>query len=200
MAGVDHRFKCFVLEGGNLGMTYHLRFTTHPALFAQLKSVPPKALRALLAQVAPFDNRHYIGHAAPAALLFQSATFDHGVSRQELLDSFNAAGKPKEIRWYESGHEMSSDPAAVKDRVEFLARQLGVPSPVPLVLKDMLIAKERPSPSRLGSEGAGQRTQFPRSVAGARQDPARLNAASSAARNCPVHPLQASDTPELAHV
>jgi hypothetical protein len=94
----------------------------------------------MLALIAPFDTVHYIGHAAPASLLFQSARFDIGVTEQESLDFFNAASQPKQIRWYESGHEMGNDPSVVKDRVEFLSKQLSFPSALPLLLKEMGLA------------------------------------------------------------
>jgi cephalosporin-C deacetylase-like acetyl esterase len=139
VAGIDHRFKCFVIEGGLLGYTYHLRFTNHPIMKKYMKEMPAKESQELLSSVAPFDAVHYINHNT-TSLLFQSARFDVGVSEQDSIDFFNAAGGAKEIRWYESGHEMGNDPAAVKDRVEFLSHELAFPSPVPLLLKDMGVA------------------------------------------------------------
>lgn len=136
VAGTDHRFKCFVIEGGLLGFTYHFRFTNHPNVRILRKTMPTKEYQELLDSVAPFDAVHYIGHAT-VPLFFQSALFDVGVSEQESLNLFNAAGGRKEIRWYETGHEMGNDPAAVKDRIDFLSRELAFPSPVPMLLKDM---------------------------------------------------------------
>jgi len=147
VAGIDHRFKCFVIEGGTLGMTYHLRFTSHPWGASQRNAMPPETFQEMLAAIAPFDAVHYIGHAT-VPLLFQSARFDVGVSEQESLDFLNAASGPKEIRWYESGHEMGNDPAVVKDRVEFLSRELGFPSLVPLLLKDMGLVRGEGRPTR----------------------------------------------------
>ena len=102
--------------------------------------MPTKGYQELLNSVAPFDAVHYIGHAK-APLFFQSALFDVGVTEQESLDFFNSAGGPKEIRWYETGHEMGNDPAAVKDRIDFLSRELGFTSPVTMLLKDMGIVE-----------------------------------------------------------
>jgi cephalosporin-C deacetylase-like acetyl esterase len=147
VAGVDDRFKCFVIEGGTLGMSYHLRFTTHPVTASWRDAMPPAKRQEMLAAIAPFDAVHYIGHAT-APLLFQSARFDVGVSEQESLDLFETASGPKEIRWYESGHEMGNDPAVVKDRLEFLSRQLGCPSLVPLLLKDMGLPRGQGRPTR----------------------------------------------------
>lgn len=136
VAGIDHRFKCFVIEGGLLGFTHHFRFTNHPNMRILRKTMPTKEYQELLNSVAPFDAVHYIGHTT-APLFFQSALFDVGVTEQESLEFFNVAGGPKEIRWYETGHEMGNDPAVVKDRIEFLSRELAFPSPVPMLLKDM---------------------------------------------------------------
>ena len=140
VAGIDHRFKCFVIEGGVLGSTYHFRFTNHPIDRNARKYMPTKEYQGLLNSIAPFDNVHYIGHAT-APLFFQSALFDVGVTEQASLDFFNAAGGRKEIRWYETSHEMGNDPAVVKDRIDFLSRELAFPSPVPMLLKDMRVVE-----------------------------------------------------------
>jgi hypothetical protein len=43
---------------------------------------------------------------------------------------------------------MGYDPAVVKDRVEFLSRELGFPSLVPLLLKDMGLVRGESRPTR----------------------------------------------------
>lgn len=136
VAGIDHRFRCFVIEGGLLGYTYHLRFTNHPIMKNYVKEMPEEKFQELLESAAPYDAVHYLSHNT-TPLLFQSARFDVGVSWQESVDFFNAAGGQKEIKFYETGHEMGNDPAVLKDRVDFLSRELGFPSPVPVLLKDM---------------------------------------------------------------
>jgi len=80
-------------------------------------------LEDFLKTIAPVDAVHYIGHAAPTALLFQSARFDPGVSEQESLDFFNAGSEPKQLRWYDTAHDVT-DIAAISDRARFLAEEM----------------------------------------------------------------------------
>ncbi len=126
VAGVDHRFRCFVFEAGLSGMTFHLRFSPHPEIRRIRESTSADQFQSLLAGIAPYDAVHYLGHAAPAALLFQAARFDLGVSDKDYLDFFAAASEPKQLKWYDTGHEMGYDPAVRKDQMDFLTQQLGL--------------------------------------------------------------------------
>jgi len=38
---------------------------------------------------------------------------------------YEAAGKPKEVRWYSTGHELN-DPAALQVRARWIAKHLGL--------------------------------------------------------------------------
>ncbi len=78
----------------------------------------------------------FIADAAPTPLLFQSARFDIGVSVAESETFFAAAGEPKELRWYDTGHE-ANDPAVYADRARFLAEHLDLPA-LPEILANRL--------------------------------------------------------------
>jgi hypothetical protein len=64
-----------------------------------------------------------VGHAPPIPKLFQSARYDPGVPLKDAEDLFNAASQPRELRWYETGHDVD-DPGAISDRFRFLAKTL----------------------------------------------------------------------------
>ncbi len=69
-----------------------------------------------------------ITRAKPANMLFQFANSDEHITRAEAMAFYDAAGQPKEIKWYEAKHELKVD-AARSDRREWLTRQLGLVQP-----------------------------------------------------------------------
>ena len=56
-------------------------------------------------------------------MLFQFARYERNFDQPAMESYYEAAGKPKEIKWYSTGHELN-DPAALKDRAEWLAKEL----------------------------------------------------------------------------
>jgi dienelactone hydrolase len=119
---IDDRFRAAVFESGLLGMGVHI--ATSPGSWAvgvrkELGDQLPHYLEVL----SVVDDKNYIGHAQPIPKLFQSARYDPGVPPKDSEDFFNAASQPKELKWYETGHEVD-DPAAISDRVRFLTRTL----------------------------------------------------------------------------
>jgi uncharacterized protein len=65
---------------------------------------------------------HYVGHAAPAALLLQNALRDATFTEQDANDLYQAASDPKVIRWYDADHNLNDQ--ARRDRDEWLLQQL----------------------------------------------------------------------------
>jgi uncharacterized protein len=121
---VDKRFKAAVFESASEGFTYHICTSSHPfavGIRQQLKD----RLSDYISVLAPLDAIHYVGHEAPTALLFQSARLDQGVPESDAKAFFDAASEPKQLIWYDAGHEMNL-PAVSKDRNEFLRRELGI--------------------------------------------------------------------------
>jgi cephalosporin-C deacetylase-like acetyl esterase len=124
LAGTDHRFRTFVLICGLEGFVRHYSMSQHPAI-ASMRSRAPKAdFEKLLAAMAPIDAKNFIGKAT-APLLFQAARFDPGVSESDTQDYFAMAPQPKELKWYDSGHDLN-DPQAFADRQAWLRKQLGL--------------------------------------------------------------------------
>ena len=76
--------------------------------------------------LVPFDGIHYVGHAAPASLLFQLANQDEYVSRETALLYYEAASKPKQSKWYDTSHYFQHEEAH-QDRLEWLSTELNLP-------------------------------------------------------------------------
>ena len=123
LAGVETRFKTYVLDVGMEGFVRHYRES--PVMAGMRASLGPQRMERMLAAVGPLDNIHYIAKAT-APMLFQAARYDLGVPEQHTYDFFAAAGSPqKELRWYDSGHNLN-DPQAYADRVAWLKKYLKI--------------------------------------------------------------------------
>ena len=73
--------------------------------------------------ISVVDAKNYIGHAPAIPKLFQSAWYDPGVPHKDAQEFFDAATGPKELKWYDTGHDID-DIAALADRARFLGRSL----------------------------------------------------------------------------
>jgi dienelactone hydrolase len=73
-------------------------------------------------QFRSIDTVHFAPELSPASVLLQGGERDRIVPRKELEALYAAASEPKELRWYDSGHEMN--PKAGRDRVAWLSREL----------------------------------------------------------------------------
>jgi hypothetical protein len=72
--------------------------------------------------LAPLDAVHWIGHAAPAKLLFQFAHRDEYISYVDAAAYLQAASAPKEVKWYDTDHYFNQE--ARKDRDDWLTAVL----------------------------------------------------------------------------
>lgn len=120
LAGVEKRIKAYAFMAGGPSLTAFLR--KREASFRATMSA--EDFQHYLYLMAPLDSILYIGHAAPAALLFQFGRQDRAVPPENALRLFNAASEPKSIRWYEAGHGLNTQ--ARVDRERWICEQLGV--------------------------------------------------------------------------
>ena len=94
---------------------------------------PPKAApRPAAAKATEGDPIHYVGHVAPAALLLQFARFDVFIDERQALQYAAAGSQPKQVRWYDTGHDLFSADA-VADRLEWLGLRLRLQPVRPIV-------------------------------------------------------------------
>ncbi|MFC1454275.1 alpha/beta hydrolase family protein [Verrucomicrobiota bacterium] len=86
-----------------------------------------KAVAPLAAEILrPFDPIRHIGRIAPRPLFFQNTIQDEFFPRSSVEALYNAAGQPKEIRWYDSPHNRPVRKAleeAVRDGLVWLQKQ-----------------------------------------------------------------------------
>ena len=125
-ASVDKRFRAAVFEVGLLGMSIHIGTSPHPWAEGVRKGLG-RDLPHYLEVIGVVDAKHYIGHAPAIPKLFQSAWFDPGVPHKDAEDFWGASTGPKELKWYNSGHDID-DIAALADRARFLGKALGLKS------------------------------------------------------------------------
>ena len=74
--------------------------------------------------LAPFDPITHIASLSPAPVLFQFATHDEHVPKERADEFYATAAQPKEISWYDAGHELNED--ARHDRIAWLSDRLAL--------------------------------------------------------------------------
>jgi dienelactone hydrolase len=115
VAGVDRRVKALVFIAGTRSFA---------DWFLLGRKLDPAAERAVRDELAPLDPLGYVGKIAPAPVLFQFATKDPYVSKEAADALVAAAGEPRSVKFYDTGHAMSIE--ALEDRVPWLLRALHV--------------------------------------------------------------------------
>jgi dienelactone hydrolase len=112
-AGVEHRIRFYdLLAGGALPVSSYV-------------AASPKDSRAEVEDLlGKTDPLRLVARAAPSILLFQDGRHDEVVPRKALVGLERSASKPKELRWYDSGHVPSQ--AAWKDSLTWLSQRLGL--------------------------------------------------------------------------
>ncbi len=119
VAAVDRRPACYVLMAG----TYS--FGDWYVFGSDLDAEQEKAYQE---QISVLDPTRYINRAAPARLYFQFAHADYYVPERAAQVFYDAASEPKEIAWYQAGHDLHDlEKDARADRLAWLRRQLGLP-------------------------------------------------------------------------
>ena len=123
LAGIERRISAYVLMAGLVAHSEWWRSGDHEHYRRFRQQITQEQLDAFVESMAAFDAIHYIGHAAPAALLFQFARHDEFISAQEAMRYWEAASEPKEMRWYDTDHFFGEQ--ARQDRVAWLGEQFG---------------------------------------------------------------------------
>lgn len=124
VTAIEKRIKAYVLMAGSVSMTDNYRTSTHPLIAQDRASTPPAEWEYWLTQMEPLDAIHYIGHAAPSALLFQFAHQDEFIPEEEARHYEQVASEPKQTMWYNCDHQFNE--AARHDRINWLRGQLGL--------------------------------------------------------------------------
>jgi cephalosporin-C deacetylase-like acetyl esterase len=123
LTAVDRRMQTTVLMAGVPSIASIYRDSNDPAIVELRQQVGSEALEAHLKIVGTLDAINYIKYSSPIPVLFQFARYERNFDQQAMRSYYEAAGKPKEVRWYSTGHELN-DLAALKDRAQWLAKEL----------------------------------------------------------------------------
>jgi cephalosporin-C deacetylase-like acetyl esterase len=123
LTAVDKRIKTFVLAGGVVRLTEHMRSSQISFWTDFRKQIPPGQLEDYLKVIAPLDAANYIGRSSPAPVLVQCARFDNAVTEQDCRGLYEAAGHPKRLLWYDADHDFH-DLNAILDRAQWLRTKL----------------------------------------------------------------------------
>lgn len=97
LAGVEDRLVAYVLVVGDGGLVEH---TSDPGE----DGLPIHFSENWAAYMWPTESLHFVGRAAPAALLFQNGIYDTYVLPHDAIRYQTAASEPKTVIWYNAGH------------------------------------------------------------------------------------------------
>jgi hypothetical protein len=122
LAGVEERIAAYALVVGDGGLVQH--FTGIDDRGGPLDEMPVNEREAWLAVMEPLESIYFVGHAAPAALLFQSGRNDDLVPQADAERFQDAGSEPKTILWYDSGHQLP--PEAECDAAAWLAELIAI--------------------------------------------------------------------------
>ena len=117
-AGIETRLKAYVLVVGDGGLVEH---TADPGEDGLNIHFSEKWANYMW----PTEPLHFVGRAAPAALLFQNGLHDTYVLPHDAIRFYTAASEPKTIMWYEAGHGLPW--SFVQDAAEWLQPYVGDP-------------------------------------------------------------------------
>jgi len=134
LSAVDRRMKATVLVGGTPGLAAIWLDNDDPALQQFKQGIGQQKLEKYIEVNGQLDAIHFAGKAAPIPLLFQFARFEQYFKEPAMKRYFEAAGQPKEIRWYDTGHDLN-DIQCLLDRAAFLEKQIGLRRVAPLISK-----------------------------------------------------------------
>jgi cephalosporin-C deacetylase-like acetyl esterase len=123
LRAVESRIKVFVLMAGVPSGTDLLRLGERPELIEFRKRVPKEELERYIKMMAPFDAVNFVRQPRSAPILFQFGRSDDFVPDKEAKRFYASAAEPKEVRSYNSGHELNVQ--ALRDRDHWLAEKLG---------------------------------------------------------------------------
>ena len=119
LAGVERRFKAFVLMAGGLSDEVNSK-TPQYQEFRQ--KVGPEKLDAFIAKYYYLDQGKFVSHAAPAVVFLQYATQETFLTPELARQYAAIVSEPKRFKLYEAPHALNAE--ARRDRIAFLAEQL----------------------------------------------------------------------------
>ncbi len=126
-AGVEDRLQAYALIVGDGGLVMHLTGTDDRDNYygSPFFLISEERQEVWLDAMWPIEPLHFVGRAAPAALLFQNGIKDGAVPPSDALRYQEAGSEPKQIMWYDSGHGLVWQTQPLRDQVEWLQQYIG---------------------------------------------------------------------------
>lgn len=110
-----YRAAILVWGGGNLSKIFSVKGLTGSEGFFQ-------DLAFFL--LSPIEPLNHVRRIAPRPVLFQNAEKDEMIPRACVEELYNKAGTPKDIKWYDCGHQEGISPdmidRMVNDQISWL--------------------------------------------------------------------------------
>ncbi len=119
LAGVDRRFKAYVLMASSLSDQVDLK-TKEVQDYRQ--KVGPEKFDAFIAKYYWTDQGKYVSHAAPAVVLVQFANQEKFLTPERARQHCDVVSEPKQIKFYDAPHALNAE--ARRDLIQFLTEQL----------------------------------------------------------------------------
>ncbi len=123
--GVEPRVKAaaLIVAGGNMSLM--IRESQHPTMpaireFLQREGLSHEELQSLL---DPVDPVNFISRFSPRPVVFHLGKHDTIVPAEAGRQLYEKAGQPKEIYWYDTGHDVPLDLVLVRV-LDFMDRNL----------------------------------------------------------------------------
>jgi cephalosporin-C deacetylase-like acetyl esterase len=129
LAGIDKRFRAFVLMAGNLSTEVDMRSKEFQDF---RKQIGPEKFDAFMAKYAWADQGKYVAHAARASVFLQYATKEDFLTPARAREYFAIVSEPKTFKLYEAPHALNAE--ALRDRVAFLVKELSLKTPDPAAI------------------------------------------------------------------
>jgi dienelactone hydrolase len=126
LSAVDGRLKGCVLIGGTPDQAAIWRDSNDPGVEEARRSIPMEKLDAYLATCDRTAAVRYVPHSV-VPVLFQFARYERYFDRAAMERYERAARGPKEVKWYDTGHELN-DVQALRDRAAWLRERVGIGS------------------------------------------------------------------------
>ncbi len=124
LSAVEPRLRGVVLMAGTPDLAALYRDSNDPAAVELRASIPKEQLEKYLQSGERTAAVRYVPHAR-TPLLFQFARYERYFDRPAMERYAAAAREPKEVKWYDTGHELN-DPQALRDRAEWLRAKVGL--------------------------------------------------------------------------
>jgi dienelactone hydrolase len=135
LSATDKRLKTCVLIGG-VAAGEDLWNSPDPDLVEFKKRTPEAKLKKYIEVNSVLDAVRYVPYASPTPLLLQFARYERYFDEASMKKYEKAASNPKQVYWYDTGHEVN-DYRALVERAQWLQKYLNFQPIKPFLEKEL---------------------------------------------------------------